>query len=246
MLRADFEKSPVLGKHTVEMYLKISLPKSFFFLFAAGLCLHNGCGSCRDKKKKETWAVEKVELTAKRSFSKKIEEPPLLRKFGNIAKFEHVSELDEPFVFGWPLEDLDITSPYGHRMHPIVGTVLFHRGVDLAAPRGTPVMSTGPGIVEFAGDLPLTGKTVIISHPGGYQSLYAHLEEIMVWEEMVLDKGAPLGLIGSTGRSTGPHLHFQFNKNSESVDPGKLLGTVIDPDESNHTMTSVYEDMPNE
>ncbi len=228
------------------MSIGYPLQKYCRLLFAATLCLFNGCGSCRREKEKEIWAVEKVELTTKQSFSRRIEEPPPLKKLGNIAKIEYTSELDEPFVFRWPMEDLDITSPYGHRMHPIVGSVLFHKGVDLAAPRGTPVMSTGPGIVEFAGDLPITGKTVIISHPGGYQSLYAHLEEILVWEDMVLDKGAPLGLIGSTGRSTGPHLHFQFNKDNDSVDPGKLLGTVIDPDESDQSITAVYEDMTNE
>ncbi len=186
-----------------------------------------GCGG---KKKEKNWAVEKVELTPRKSLAGKIEEPPMFKKLSKAAAMRDKPELDEPFVCVWPLDELDVTSPYGHRRHPVVGTILFHKGVDLAAPRGTPVMSTGPGIVEYAGTLPLTGKTVIVAHRGNIQSLYAHLEEILVWEEMVVDKGAAVGLIGSTGRSTGPHLHFQMNLNGKSVDPTNLLGTVVDPD----------------
>ena len=83
-----------------------------------------------------------------------------------------------------------------------------------------------------------TGKTVIVAHAGGFQSLYAHLEEILVWEEMVVDIGAPVGLIGSTGRSTGPHLHFQINKEGKSVDPTNLLGTRVVPQEKAPAGTS--------
>jgi len=130
----------------------------------------------------------------------------------------------DSYVFAWPLDRLDVTSPYGHRMHPVVHRVLFHRGIDLAAPRGTRAMATAPGVVEFAGPLPLTGNTVILAHRGGVQSLYAHLDEILVWTDEAVEQGAAIGLVGSTGRSTGPHLHFQMNRNGRSTNPADLLG----------------------
>ena len=203
--------------------------KPRFWLQASCIVLLASTLGCSGDEEKKKWAVKKVDLTRKKTLARKIKKPAFLEKLSHVAEITK-NELDEPYVFRWPMDELDITSPYGHRMHPVVKRVLFHRGVDLAAPRGTPVMSTGPGIVEFAGTLPLTGKTVIVAHTGGYQSLYAHLEEILVWEEMVVDIGAPVGLIGSTGRSTGPHLHFQINKEGKSVDPTDILGTRIVPE----------------
>ncbi len=132
--------------------------------------------------------------------------------------------LNAHFRFAWPLEDLNVTSPYGFRMHPVVRRVLFHRGIDLAAPRGTPVLAAGPGIVEFAGQAPLTGNTVILAHPGSIQTLYAHMDELLVAEGMVVSQGAVVGLVGSTGRSTGPHLHLQVNVAGRSVNPEDVLG----------------------
>ncbi len=138
------------------------------------------------------------------------------------------SPLAEPCRHVWPLDSLDVTSPYGHRMHPVVHRVLFHRGIDLAAKRGTPALSTAPGIVEFTGKLPLTGNTVIVAHPDGTQSLYAHLDEILVFPGEVVARRAPVGLVGSTGRSTGPHLHYQLNARGASTDPTLFL-EVVDP-----------------
>lgn len=208
----------------------------FWIQVACTVLIASALGCSGDEKKKK-WAVKEVELTSRETLAREIKKPAFIEKLSHVVE-EREKELDEPYVFRWPIEELDITSPYGHRMHPVVRRVLFHRGVDLAAPRGTPVMSTAPGIVEYAGTLPLTGNTVIVAHAGGFQSLYAHLEEILVWEEMVVDIGAPVGLVGSTGRSTGPHLHFQINKEGESVDPTNLLGTRVVPQEKSPDGTS--------
>lgn len=196
------------------------------FLGSIGLALAASCGEDGSKKK---WEVKRIDLRPRSSLSASIAEPSLTRSW--TATAAALPEMESPYVMRWPLEDLNITSPYGHRRHPVVGRILFHRGVDLSAPRGTPVLSSGPGIVEFSGVLPLTGKTVIVAHPGGFQTLYAHLAECLVWPGMVVDKGAPVGLIGSTGRSTGPHLHYQMNRGETCVDPTSYLGQRIDTTE---------------
>lgn len=142
-------------------------------------------------------------------------------------------ELHRPYVFRWPLDNIDVTSPYGVRMHPVVRRLLFHSGVDFRAPRGEPVVSSGPGLVVQAGWMPLTGKTVTVDHPGRLITLYAHLAEVLVFPGQQVDAGAPVGLIGSTGRSTGPHLHWGlYIKQGEGrhpLAPSDFVGRVIDP-----------------
>jgi murein DD-endopeptidase MepM/ murein hydrolase activator NlpD len=144
-----------------------------------------------------------------------------------------IDELEHPYVLRWPLDDIDITSPYGVRMHPVVRRLLFHSGVDFNAPRGEPVLSAGPGHVIQAGWLPLTGNTVTLEHPGRLLTLYAHLDELLVFPGQQVDAGAPVGLIGSTGRSTGPHLHWSLyvkqGQGRHPVAPTDFIGRVIDP-----------------
>jgi murein DD-endopeptidase MepM/ murein hydrolase activator NlpD len=203
-----------------------------------GSALWCSSSSCNGDENQKKWTVKRVDLRQKSRLARSIPEPTLTRSWSATAVAE-VQELETPYVFGWPLADLNITSPYGHRHHPVVKRILFHRGVDLSAPRGTPVLSAAPGIVEFSGTLPLTGETVIVAHRGGFQTLYAHLAECLVWPGMVVDKGAPVGLIGSTGRSTGPHLHFQMNRTTHSVDPTEYLGRAIDfTDTDNETAST--------
>ncbi len=145
----------------------------------------------------------------------------------------HRDELERPYVFRWPLDNIDVTSPYGVRMHPVVHRLLFHSGVDFRASRGDPVLASGPGVVVQAGWLPLTGNTVTLEHPGKLLTLYAHLDELLVFEGQQVDAGAPVGLIGSTGRSTGPHLHWSVyakqGKDRHPLEPADFIGRVIDP-----------------
>jgi len=144
-----------------------------------------------------------------------------------------LDELERPYVFRWPLDNIDVTSPYGIRLHPVVRRLLYHSGIDFRAPRGEPVLSSGPGHVAQAGWMPLTGKTVIVHHPGKLMTLYAHLDELLVFEGQQVNCGAPVGLIGSTGRSTGPHLHFavyrRLGKDRFPLDPTDFVGRTIDP-----------------
>ncbi|MEQ9671327.1 M23 family metallopeptidase [Coleofasciculus sp. G2-EDA-02] len=121
-----------------------------------------------------------------------------------------------------------ISSVFGWRMHPIAGTYRFHSGTDIAAPTGTPVLAVAPGEVATADFLGGYGLTVILRHEEGTQeSRYAHLSEIFVQPGESVDQGSVIGLVGSTGFSTGPHLHFEWRHQTTdgwvAVDAGAHL-----------------------
>ena len=111
------------------------------------------------------------------------------------------------------------SSGYGYRIHPITRRRKFHKGVDYGARRGTPVQAAGPGIVTVAERRGTYGKLVIISHGLGLETRYAHLNKIKVEAGQFVPAGALIGLVGSTGRSTGPHLHFEVRQYGDPVDP---------------------------
>ncbi len=100
-----------------------------------------------------------------------------------------------------------------------------HAGIDFRSPRGTPVRASGRGRVAFVGDLYFTGRTVILDHGAGLFSLYAHLERSRCRTGELLEGGAILGEVGSSGRSTGPHLHWGFKLRGDRIDPLALLKT---------------------
>lgn len=116
-----------------------------------------------------------------------------------------------------------ISSPFGSRSDPFSGSRAYHSGIDYPAPSGTRVFSTGMGKVIFAGRKGGYGKTVEIDHGNGIISRYGHLSAILVRTGQTLSSGDVLGNVGSTGRSTGPHLHFEIRRNQSAVDPAKYL-----------------------
>ncbi|MBD2187394.1 M23 family metallopeptidase [Pseudanabaena mucicola] len=103
-----------------------------------------------------------------------------------------------------------ISSIFGSRVHPVTGQVRFHQGTDLAAPEGTPVVASFSGRVEIAGWLGGYGLIVVISHGDTHETRYAHLSEVLVKEGQEVKQGTVIGLVGSTGMATGPHLHFEI------------------------------------
>lgn len=111
------------------------------------------------------------------------------------------------------------SSGYGYRIHPITKRRKFHKGVDYGARRGTRVQAAGPGIVTVARRRGTYGKLVVISHGLGLETRYAHLHKIKVEEGQFVPAGTLIGLVGSTGRSTGPHLHFEVRQYGDPVDP---------------------------
>jgi murein DD-endopeptidase MepM/ murein hydrolase activator NlpD len=122
-----------------------------------------------------------------------------------------------PVIGGW------ISSRFGFRTDPITGHNAFHPGVDLAAVPGSKVVATGPGVVSFAGFKTGYGNVVEITHPTGYVTRYAHNSRNLVHEGDEVDKGQPVAIIGSTGRSTGTHVHFEVERNGHVVDPAQYL-----------------------
>ncbi len=118
-----------------------------------------------------------------------------------------------------PLEFSRMTSGFGGRMHPIAKQFRMHNGVDYAAPTGTPIRSVGDGVVEFAGVQRGYGNVVEIMHRDGKSTLYAHMNAIAVSLGQRISQGDNIGTVGSTGWSTGPHLHFEFRVKGVHHDP---------------------------
>lgn len=119
-----------------------------------------------------------------------------------------------------PLPNIRITSLYGMRPNPFGGNgIEFHPGVDMGAPVGTPVFNTGAGKVTYTGNRGDYGTMVEVTHILGFVTRYAHLSSINVQDGQILDRGTQIGTVGSTGRSTGPHLFFEIRLHDKSIDP---------------------------
>jgi murein DD-endopeptidase MepM/ murein hydrolase activator NlpD len=116
-----------------------------------------------------------------------------------------------------------LTSPYGWRNDPISGVRRYHAALDLAAPTGTPIKAAMDGRVVTLGFNSVYGKYIIMSHGNGFQTLYAHMNATSVGQGAYIQQGAKIGEVGSTGYSTGPHLHFAVFKNGKAVNPLEFL-----------------------
>jgi murein DD-endopeptidase MepM/ murein hydrolase activator NlpD len=127
------------------------------------------------------------------------------------------------FSFRFPLRAYRLTSAFGLRRNPITGTVKIHEGLDLAAPEGTDVFATRDGVVTDLGEDSIYGRYIVIQHGENWVSLYGHLSAIHTTLRSRVRTGALIGKVGSTGQSTGPHLHFELRQNGQAQDPGKLL-----------------------
>lgn len=131
--------------------------------------------------------------------------------------------------------EIFMTSPFGMRKHPLLGRLAIHTGIDLRGDLGVPVRATATGKVTIAGRQGGYGNMVEISHGNGLATRFGHLSEISVKIGQVVRIGEMVGRIGSTGRSTGPHLHYETRVNGEAVDPQKflrarlMLGDDLDP-----------------
>ena len=128
-----------------------------------------------------------------------------------------------------PVAEGEITSAFGYRIHPISGEEGVHTGMDIGAPMGDPIYAAFYGTVAETGDGKEYGKYVIMDHAGGLRTLYAHCSEIIAEEDMVLRPGDVIALVGSTGSSTGPHLHFEVRLGSLRCDPAPLFGKDLYP-----------------
>jgi len=121
-----------------------------------------------------------------------------------------------------------LTSKFGMRQHPILGVMRMHNGIDIAADKGSAIENVMDGKVIFAGKRGGYGNTVVVEHESGWTTMYAHCEKINVAVGDVVQKGENLATVGSTGLSTGPHLHFELQQNGKAIDPLKVFQWSFD------------------
>lgn len=124
---------------------------------------------------------------------------------------------------GLPLRGNFISSGFGMRLHPMGGGLKLHAGLDFPAPAGTAVHATAPGVVVFAGWSGGYGLCLVVAHGGGTTTLFGHLSAIAAAPGDTVAAGQLIGRVGSTGRSTGPHLHYEVRRDGRPVDPRSYL-----------------------
>lgn len=125
---------------------------------------------------------------------------------------------------GRPVANGFISSYFGEREDPFDGREAFHKGVDFAGDKGSSVVAVAAGVVTWAGERAGFGKLIEISHGDGYVTRYGHAERTLVVVGQTVTRGQPVALMGSTGRSTGPHVHFEVLRNGRQVDPLSFIG----------------------
>jgi murein DD-endopeptidase MepM/ murein hydrolase activator NlpD len=124
---------------------------------------------------------------------------------------------------GWPTASGWMSSAYGKRTDPFTGRTAFHEGVDIAARDGSEIRAMAAGVVTFAGNKSGYGLVVEINHGNGFQTRYAHAKKVIAEVGDRVEKGDTVALVGSTGRSTGSHVHFEVIKNGKVVNPHEHL-----------------------
>lgn len=147
---------------------------------------------------------------------------------GKIRELQQVYGMTGPYIGGkmaWPVAVAGrVTSGYGGRVNPITHRTEVHSGVDIAAPFGTDILSANDGRVIFAGNKGSYGKAIMVDHGGGIVTLYGHCSSFVASEGQMVMRGQPIAKIGSTGYSTGPHLHFEVRINGKHVNPSGYIG----------------------
>ena len=134
---------------------------------------------------------------------------------------ERIFFLDRGFQF--PLREFRVTSLYGPRINPVTGRHSMHRGIDLAAPYGTEVFAIRRGTVIAQGYDAIMGNYIVLAHDNNWASLYGHLSQINTVLRQEVRSGTVIGRVGSTGQSTGPHLHFEIHRYGQTRDPATVL-----------------------
>lgn len=143
---------------------------------------------------------------------------------------QYLSEQKDIYLstpIGWPAEGR-ISSKYGIRKHPLLGRRMFHSGVDISMPSGTPLRATAEGVVSFTGWEGRGGNTVVIEDGNGFRTAFAHNRENTVKVGQRVQRGDVIAYSGSTGAASGPHVHYEVWKNGASVDPAQYLNRWVE------------------
>jgi murein DD-endopeptidase MepM/ murein hydrolase activator NlpD len=136
-------------------------------------------------------------------------------------------QLPQVGLLAWPLTGpMKVTSPYGERMHPIIGEEAFHRGVDLHARYGSVILAPADGVILYVGSKTAYGNMLVVLHGGGIATVYGHLWKFAVHPYERVEKGQLLGYTGNTGFSTGSHLHFEVRQDGEPTNPLEWLPPI--------------------
>ncbi len=162
-----------------------------------------------------------VSIPASAELKKQIEES--MESVSDIRRY--IGEQKDLYLAtpaGWPVPGR-ISSGYGRREHPLSGDSKFHSGLDISVPRGTRVATTADGIVSYSGWSPGGGNTVVIEHGHGFSTAYAHNERNLVRVGQRVRRGNVIAVSGSTGTSTGPHIHYEIWKGGRHVNPETYL-----------------------
>ena len=165
------------------------------------------------------WQSLQLELTSLASQLRRRETE--LNILSDVLVSEDIQNASEvrgrPVKWGW------LSSNYGNRVDPLTGKTAWHSGVDFAGHEGSDVIAVASGVVTFAGERYGYGRLVEISHANGYVTRYAHHKSLVVRTGEIVKKGETIGTMGSSGRSTGPHVHFEVLRNGRTVDPAKFV-----------------------
>jgi murein DD-endopeptidase MepM/ murein hydrolase activator NlpD len=145
-------------------------------------------------------------------------------KEGSVGHYDKNGKSIKKALMKTPINGARLSSPFGMRKHPIDGFNKMHRGTDFAAPTGTPIMASGSGVIKKAGWCGGGGNCVVIKHNSTYQTVYAHMSKFAkgVKKGVRVVQGQTIGFVGSTGKSTGPHLHYEVIVNGKKVNSQKL------------------------
>ncbi|MDP9139086.1 MAG: M23 family metallopeptidase, partial [Pseudomonadota bacterium] len=143
---------------------------------------------------------------------------------GHTDYFDETGRSATKGLLRTPVSGARLTSGFGMRKHPLLGYSKMHAGVDFGVPHGTPIKAAGSGVIETAGRGGAYGNMVKIQHDGGYRTLYAHMSRIAegIRQGGKVNQGQIIGYVGSTGRSTGPHLHYEVRVKDRPVNPMKI------------------------
>jgi murein DD-endopeptidase MepM/ murein hydrolase activator NlpD len=147
------------------------------------------------------------------------------RKKNTVTKYYHENgEGVRKALMRTPINGARLSSTFGKRKHPILGYTKMHKGVDFAAPRGTPIMAAGDGVIKKMKYWGNYGKFIQIEHSNGFSTNYAHLSKFFTKQKVgdYVKQGSIIGYVGTTGRSTGPHLHYEVMQNGININPRKL------------------------
>lgn len=175
--------------------------------------------------------VESIQSTIQ-SLSKRIDvQRKSYQEIANLINNKEKLLAATPAIQPVSNKDLNrIASGYGYRIDPIYKTIKMHAGLDFTAPQGTPIYATADGVIATAGNAgDGYGNCVIINHGYGYQTLYGHMARIKGRRGQRVKRGEVIGYVGSTGKSTGPHCHYEVHKNGQKIDPVYFFYNDLSP-----------------